>query len=246
MSRPRLHQDLERVFESREYLHSLFEHDDFRSFSDKYQLQIPVKDLALAFTHKSFSHEYAVPHQEQLEFLGDAVLQLILTDELYAKYPDEKEGHLSKLRSAIVNEKSLSGIARGLSLNELIIVGKGEYKKSLFEQDPVLADTFEALLAQIYRFQGIEFTKKLFLSWLKEFIPGAFEANFLDDFDAKSRLQERVLAKYKMLPRYTSENVGDEFEIGLWINEELAASGVFSSKKHGEKELAQQVLKKGI
>ena len=208
-------------------------------------MQVPVADLVLAFTHKSFSHEFSVAHQEQLEFLGDAVLQLILTDELYAKYPDEKEGHLSKLRSAIVNEKSLSSIAKGLALDELIIVGKGEYKKRLFEQDPVLADTFEALLAQIYRFQGIEFTKALFLSWLKVFIPGAFEANFLADFDSKSQLQERVLAKYKKLPRYTSENVGDEFEIGLWINDELSAKGVFSSKRQGEKTLAKQVLKKG-
>lgn len=245
MSRPRLHQDLERVFESRDLLKTLFQHEDFRSFSEKFKLQIPVNDLALAFTHKSFSHEFTVPHQEQLEFLGDAVLQLILTDELYARFPEEKEGHLSKLRSAIVNEKSLSGIARGLGLGELLIVGKGEYKKRLFEQDPVLADTFEALLAQIYRFHGIDFTKALFLSWLKEFIPGAFHANFLADFDAKSKLQEKVLAKYKKLPRYTSENVGDDFEIGLWINDELSASGVFSSKKLGEKSLAEQVLKKG-
>lgn len=245
MSRPRLHENLERVFESRELLNSLFQHEDFHLFSEKHNITVPLNELALAFTHKSFSHEFNVPHQEQLEFLGDAVLQLILTDELFAKYPNEKEGHLSKLRSAIVNESSLSTIAKGLNLNELIIVGKGEYKKRLFEQDPVLADTFEALLAQIYRFHGLDFTKLLFLTWLKSFIPGAFEANFLDHFDAKSKLQERVLAKYKKLPRYTSENSGDEFKIGLWINEELLASGIFPSKKQGEKELAQEVLKKG-
>jgi ribonuclease III len=177
MSRPRLHEHLERVFESREFLKSLFIHDDFRNFSSLHGLKLPPEDLALAFTHKSFSHEFNVPHQEQLEFLGDAVLQLILTDELFARFPDEKEGHLSKLRSAIVNEKSLSTLARGLKLGDLIIVGKGEYKKHLFEQDAVLADTFEALLAQIYRFHGLDFTKALFLSWLKTIIPEAFEAN---------------------------------------------------------------------
>lgn len=245
MSQPRLHAALESALESRDQIPELFQHADFQAFSQEHGLEIPLNDLSLAFIHKSFSHEFNVSHQEQLEFLGDAVLQLILTDELYAKFPSEKEGHLSKLRSAIVNEKSLATLARGLKLNELLLVGKGEYKKRLFEQDTVLADTFEALLAQIYRFHGLDFTKALFLSWLHKFIPGVFEANFLDHFDAKSKLQEKVLAKYKKLPRYTSENVGDEFEIGLWINDELSASGVFPSKKQGEKELAQLVLKKG-
>lgn len=246
MSRPRLHQFLEEVFESKDSLNKLFQHPDFKLFADVYSLKIPAENLAQAFTHKSFSHEFNVLHQEQLEFLGDAVLQLILTDELFARFPEYKEGQLSKLRSAIVNEKSLSTIARGLMLNELLIVGKGEFRKKLFDQDAVLADTFEALLAQIYRFHGLEFTKALFLNWLQKFIPTAFDENFLDHFDAKSKLQEKVLAKYKKLPKYTSENIGDEFQITLWINDEEMAKGVFPSKKLGEKELAQDVLKKGI
>jgi ribonuclease-3 len=237
---------LEEVFDSRSQLESLLHHPDYLVFNNRHELKVPLRDLSTAFTHKSFSHEYNASHQEQLEFLGDAVLQFILTDELYLRFPEEKEGHLSKLRSAIVNEKSLSQIARGLNLSELLIVGKGEYKKGLYEQDSVIADTFEALLAQIYRFHGLEFTKNIFLKWLKEFIPAAFEENFLDHFDAKSKLQEKVLAKHKKLPRYTSQNIGDEFEIKLWINEELFASGVFTSKKTGEKELAEEVIKKGL
>lgn len=246
MSRPRLHQFLEEVFESKDELNKLFQHPDFALFASTYNLKVPTQELAQAFTHKSFSHEFNMPHQEQLEFLGDAVLQLILTDELYKRFPEHKEGQLSKLRSAIVNEKSLSIIARGLLLNELLIVGKGEFRKKLFEQDAVLADTFEALLAQIYRFQGLEFTKELFLHWLGQFIPTAFDDNFLEHFDVKSKLQEMVLAKYKKVPKYTSKDVGDQFEIILWINELEAAKGIFPSKKLGEKELAQLVLKKGI
>lgn len=248
MSQLRLHELLNHLFESRDIalIAHLFNHEEFGAFSKKHGLNIESKDLAHAFTHTSFSHEYQVPHQEQLEFLGDSVLQLILTEELYKRYPEAKEGHLSKLRSAIVNEKSLSAIALGLGLNDLIIVGKGEFKKKLFEQAPVLADTFEALLAQIYRHKGLEFTKTLFLSWLNEFIPTAFDDNFLDSFDAKSKLQEKVLAKYKKLPRYTAENVGEEFEVTLWINDVAEAKGVFASKKNGEKELASQVLKSGI
>ena len=246
MSRPRLHQILNDLFESKDValIAHLYNHEDIAGFAKVHALKVESKDLAQAFTHTSFSHEFQVPHQEQLEFLGDAVLQLILTDELFKRFPEAKEGHLSKLRSAIVNEKSLAIIAQGLGLNDLIIVGKGEYKKKLFEQAPVLADTFEALLAVIYRYHGLEFTKGLFLKWLNDFIPTVFDENFLDSFDAKSKLQEKVLAKYKKLPRYTSENVGDEFEITLWINEVPEAKGIFSSKKIGEKELAKEILKK--
>jgi ribonuclease-3 len=246
MPQTRLHQVLESVFSSNSSVSDLFHHPDFDLFRKTHNLELPLKDLSLAFVHKSFSHEFQVGHQEQLEFLGDSVLGLLVTDEIFRRFPEQKEGQLSKLRSAIVNEKSLSTLARGLGLNELLIVGKGEYRKKLFEQDTVLADTFEALLAQIYRFHSLTFTRDLFLKWLLSFMPAAFDSNFLDDFDAKSRLQEKVLARFKKHPRYTSETKGDEFEITLWINDEVTARGIFPSKKFGEKELAQQVLKKGI
>lgn len=248
MSRPRLNALLAQLFEHRDetLLNACLNHEDFQKFLEKYELQIPLNELVQALTHMSFSHEYNVPHQEQLEFLGDSVLQLILTDELYKRFPQENEGKLSKLRSAIVNEKSLSILALGIKLPELILVGKGEYKKNLFLQEVVLADTFEALLAQIFRFHGLDFTKKLFISWLNEFMPAALSFDFLENFDAKSKLQEFSLAKYKKLPRYTAESVGNQFEIKLWLNEELVASGVYNSKKTGEKELAENVIKKGL
>ena len=247
MSRARLHSELLELYGSKDNSHlaNVLLHPDFQKFMDRFELTITQKEFVQSFIHTSFSHEFNIPHQEQLEFLGDAVLQLILTDELYRRYPDEKEGRLSKLRSAIVNEKNLAHMASSLGLNDLIIVGKGEYQKKLFEQAPVLADTFEALLAQIYRHHGLEFTKELFLKWLNEFVPTAFDKSFIEDFDSKSKLQERVLAKYKTLPRYSAEQKGEEFEVSLWINEELAASGVYSSKKSGEKDLASEVLKKG-
>jgi ribonuclease-3 len=246
MSRPRLHETLERVFGSRDFLPDLLQHEDFRAFAAAHGLAVPLPELSLAFTHKSFSHEFQVSHQEQLEFLGDSVLQLILTEELFRRFPTYKEGQLSKLRSAIVNGASLATIARGLGLGALLIVGKGEYQKRLFEQETVLADTFEALLAQVYRFHGLAFARALFLLWLERFIPAAFDANFLTNFDAKSTLQERVLARYKKLPRYSAEARGDAFEVVLWINDAEIGRGVFPSKKLGEKELADAALKKGI
>jgi ribonuclease-3 len=247
MSQTRLHQLLNTLFESKDLslIAHLYNHQDLKTFAEKFALKIPVQELGQVFVHTSFSHEFNVPHQENLEFLGDSVLQLILTDELYKRFSNTNEGHLSKLRSAIVNEKSLSAIAQGLGLQDLIIVGKGEFKKKLYEQAAVLADTFEALLAQVYRHHGLEFTRTLFLKWLKEFIPTAFNENFLDTFDAKSKLQEKVLAKYKKVPRYTAEQKGEEFEVTLWINEERVATGLYSSKKNGEKDLAQLILKNG-
>lgn len=248
MSQPRLHQKLFDLFENKEssLLKECLTHPDYQEFMKKFGIDVPLEELAQAFTHTSFSHEFEVPHQEQLEFLGDSVLQLILTEELYRLYPQEKEGRLSKLRSAIVNEKSLATIAIKLNLSELILVGKGEFTKGLYQQEMVMADTFEALLGQIYRHHGLDFTKKLFLNWLSSALPKALSWDFLLDFDAKSTLQERSLAKYKKLPHYTAEPEGDKFQVKLWINEEMMASGVFSSKKSGEKELAQEVLKKKI
>lgn len=247
MSRPRLHSDLLELYSSKnsDTLIQVLLHPDFQAKMDEFKLTFAVKEFTHAFIHTSFAHEFQVSHHEQLEFLGDSVLQLILTEELYRRFPEEKEGKLSKLRSALVNEKSLSLMARSLGLSDLILVGKGEFNKKLFLEEPVLADTFEAMLAQIYRHMGLEFTRDLYLGWLNKFIPAAFDKSFMDDFDAKSKLQEAVLARYKKLPRYSSVQKGEEFEISLWINDELKAQGVYSSKKAGEKDLAQSVLKKG-
>ncbi len=248
MSRPRLHDALALLYESKNEstLQECLMHSQYLSFMNLHGFQIPLKEFVPAFTHTSFSHEYPTPHQELLEFLGDSVLQLIMTDELFRLFPQEKEGRLSKLRSAIVNEKSLARLGLALKINELILVGKGEFKKTLFLQEAVLADTLEALLGQVYRHQGFEFTQKLFLNWLKAFTPEVLSMDYLDDFDAKSKIQEWALARYKKLPRYTSEPVGEGFEIKLWINDEMLAQGMFTSRKNGEKELARDVFKKGL
>lgn len=242
----RLHDLLEILFESKDstLLSQILIHSDYVSFMQKHGLDIPVAACAEAFTHTSFTHEFEAPHQEQLEFLGDSVLQLILTDELYKRFPKEKEGKLSKMRSAMVNEKTLSQIGEKLGLQDLILVGKGEYKKTLFEQAPVVADTVEALIAQIYRYQGLDKARSVILNWLESFVPEAFTEDLLNTFDAKSKLQEWSLARFKKLPRYSSETKGEGFEVSLWLNDELVEQGVFLSKKTGEKELAQIAIKK--
>lgn len=247
MSRPRLHDALSELFAQKdaERLSQLFQHDSYADFLSRHGMGEVNAEFVQAFIHKSFSHEYGVSHQEQLEFLGDAVLQLLLTEELYQRFPAEAEGRLSKLRSSIVNETSLAKLARGLKLSELILVGKGEYKKNLFDQDTVLADTFEAMLAVIYRKQGMDFTRKILFRWIDQFLPGVFENN-LENFDWKSKLQEATLGKYKSLPKYTSQERGQEFLIELWIEGKKITEGVFPNKKAGEKELAESVIKNGL
>ncbi len=248
MSGPRLHDSLLILFEKKDETHlaDCLSHADFQAFLREHQLDIPVGELARAFTHTSFSHEFEVPHQELLEFLGDAVLQLILTGELYLRMGKEKEGTLSKLRSTIVNEKSLAELARSLDLPKFILVGKGEYKKNLFDQDNVLADTMEALLGVIYKHRGFEFTKEKALSWLERRFPDLWELKSLESFDPKSALQERSLGKFKKLPVYISESVGENFLIRVELNGEEVARGEFSSKKGGEKELAAKILKENL
>lgn len=248
MSRPRLHESLSQLFADRDQaqLDYCLSHPDFQDFLKRVDIEVPLEALREAFTHTSFSHEYQVPHQERLEFLGDAVLQLIMTQEIFQRFPTEPEGKLSKFRSTLVNEKTLAKVARSLGLSELLLVGKGEFKKNLVEQDAVMADTLEALLGQIYRYCGFSVAQFKFLSWLEDSVTDVWNIDSLKSSDPKSTLQEKSLAKYKKLPTYTSESQGENFLVKLWLNDELVAEGVFSSKRNGEKELASQALQKEI
>ena len=244
MSQLSLHEQLNLLFAEKKSpdLKACLTHEDYVSFLNQHYLNIPIENLVLAFTHSSFSHEYEVPHQELSEFFGDAVVQLIVTQELMKRFPQEKEGTLSKLRSSIVNESTLAKVASSLNLNHLILVGKGEFKKELHQQETVLSDTMEALMAKIFTHHGLDFASDKFLGWLRLAQPDAFDREKLDVYDVKSRLQEATLAKYKSLPRYSSETLKEGIKVSLWLNESLLGEGIFSSKKIGEKELARKVL----
>lgn len=248
MSHPRLHESLVKLFTGREValLDECLTHPEFEAFNQQQTLDLPLRELVQAFTHTSFSHEYEVPHQEMLEFLGDSVLQLILTEELFKRFPSEKEGRLSKKRSSLVNEKSLSVLGNSLGFETLILVGKGEFKKNLNLNESVIADTFEALMAQVYRHRGYEFTKIKFIGWLEKVFPDVWSMSDLEDFDYKSKLQEKSLATFKKLPQYTAEAQAEKFLVKLFLNEVEVASGVYGSKKGGEKDLAEIVIKKGL
>lgn len=248
MSRPRLHEILNKLFENRDQslLDCCLSHPDFEDFLKLHQLAIPLDQLVSAFTHTSFHHEYQAPHQELLEFLGDSVLQLIITEEILKLHPQEKEGRLSKMRSAIVNEEVLARLALSLKLNQFLLVGKGEFKKGLHLNSSTLADTMEALISQIYKHHGFEMTRNIVLKWMRELDINIFDLSSLEDFDSKSRLQEISLAKSKVLPVYKSEELNGRFKVSVWIKDELIAQGEFHSKRLGERELAREILNKKL
>jgi ribonuclease-3 len=244
MSRTCLHELLLQLFSERnsQNLNACLEHIDYKSFLTLHSLTVPQEDLVLAFTHSSFAHEYEVPHQELSEFFGDAVVQLIVTAELMKLYPNENEGTLSKLRSSIVNEQTLAKVATHLKLQDLILVGRGEYKKELHLQDAVISDTLEALVAKVYAHHGMAMASERLLTWLSQSVPEAFKINNLENYDAKSKLQQATLAKYKTLPRYSADTLSEGFLVKLWVNDGLISEGVYNSKKIGERELARKAL----
>lgn len=214
-------------------------------FNDDFNLSLDIELLRTVFSHPSFTHENGGKHHEQLEFLGDAVLSLWMTDKLCTLYPDVREGKLSKMRSSLVNEKTLAALARDLKLSEFILVGKGEWKQRTFDKDSVLANTFEAILGALYRQGGVSSASQFLAQTFKD-KDHYFDLKNLEQFDAKSKLQELCLEKFKQLPRYESaEKVEDKkvyFETFLYIGERLLTSASATSKKEGELLCAQKCL----
>lgn len=211
--------------------------------------------LELALTHKSFANEQSggassvQTDNERLEFLGDAVLDLALSDILMNRFADNTEGALSKKRASLVNEDSLARLAAELKLEESIRLGKGEAKSGGLQKPRILASTLEALLGAVYTDGGFEAAKlavaKLFESRLIE-ISGT-EGDFSSDF--KTRLQERVQESFKNTPTYHVETESGPdhdkiFEISVKVDGEVLATGTGKSKKAAEQDAAKKALEK--
>jgi len=205
-----------------------------------------------AFTHTSFAHEskLEIKHNENLEFLGDSVLQLMTSEILLAIYPHKKEGELSKLRSSIVNEQTLAKLARCSQFQNYILLGKGEFKEKGYEKESLMANVFEAVLGAIYLDSGSNLnTVKDVFSFIvnkyenKEKI-NVFSEKMVDDFDAKSKLQELTMAKYKEIPKYIATPTKDNksFDISVQVQGKNLATINHISKKKGMQLLAKQIL----
>ena len=205
--------------------------------------------LEHALTHKSKAHEDpsgGVADNESLEFLGDAVLGLVIADTLFRTFPDYSEGQKSKIKAHLVSTASLAELAEQLGLGDHMILGRGEEKTGGRRKQALLADTCEALIAAIYLDGGLEPARGFLM---REFQSGIDEARQPAYFgrDHKSRLQERLQAAGRPLPSYrVSGEVGPDhrklFHVEVFVGDELIAQGVGRTKKEAEQEGAKLAL----
>lgn len=222
--------------------------NDLSGFEKKINVNFEDKNLLKqVFVHRSYLNEnpgFDLDHNERLEFLGDAVLELVVTEYLYKKFPNP-EGELTNWRSALVKGQMLSKIATELGINDYLYLSKGETQSEGKSRQLILANAFEALTGAIYLDQGYktseDFINKCLISNLK---------NILDNQlykDAKSRLQELSQEVNSITPIYNviSESGPDhnkKFVIGVYINEKILAEGLGSSKQEAEQDAAQKAL----
>jgi ribonuclease-3 len=205
-----------------------------------------VELLNQALTHKSYVHEKREPgqHNERLEFLGDAVLGLVISDYCYGRFADLTEGELSKLRASLVNESNLAKIARRLELGSYLLVGRGEELTGGRAKASLLADTLEAVLAAIYLDSSLVEVYQVVLRRFQEELETILHEGHKD---YKSDLQEYTQEKFGCTPAYVvvREHGPDHqkvFEVELAVCGKLRGSGVGRSKKEAEQEAARQVL----
>ena len=224
---------------------------DFSKIEKIIGVDFKKKDnLIQAFVHRSYINEnpnFNLPHNERLEYLGDAVLELIVSEYLYKNYPNP-EGDLTNWRASLVNSKMLADIAKELEFDHFLFLSKGEDKdKNSKARNSILANTFEAVVGAMYLDHGFaktrNFVKKVLLVKLHEIIKNHLY------LDPKSKLQEIAQDKLGVTPTY---KVIDEwgpdhnrnFKIGVYFNKELVAEGAGSSKQEAQVEAAGNALKK--
>ncbi|MFA4884553.1 MAG: ribonuclease III [Desulfotomaculaceae bacterium] len=204
--------------------------------------------LTQALTHSSFTYESRQNNSEnnqRLEFLGDAVLGLAVSDYLYRNHPYRDEGELTKMRAALVCEPSLARMARELELGYCLNMGKGEERSGGRERPSILADAFEALLGAVYLDQGLEKASKLAIQFLKPVINDVLEGRL--DRDYKTELQEYVQQRGSeqvqyMILREEGPDHHKIFTAGVIYKGDLVGSGSGRSKKEAEQQAAKSAL----
>jgi ribonuclease III len=213
-------------------------------------LEVHVDDLGLlerALVHRSWAFENgAVEPNERLEFLGDAVLGLVVTDEIYHAHPDEQEGRLAKVRSAAVKTGSLAAIARELGLGRFVRLGRGEAASGGADKDSILADTLEAVIGSVYLDQGFaaayDLVERLFGDRLVE-LAGRGAA-----LDYKTSLQELTAARFDVLPRYEVTDEGPDhaktFTALVRVDDEVVGRGEGANKKQAEQRAAREAYRR--
>jgi len=207
-----------------------------------------TKLLEQVFTHRSYINEAndsSLEHNERLEFLGDAVLELVVTEHLYNNYPNP-EGELTNWRSAVVKGEMLAKVARELDLGNLLKLSKGEEKGGGRTRTLILANTFEALIGAIHLDQGYKAAEKFITKYIISLLPEVIEKRLY--VDPKSHLQELSQQKLNATPEYrvTHDEGPDHdkmFTVGVYANGKLIAEGTGPSKQKAEQAAAAEALK---
>ncbi len=220
---------------------------------EKFQktIKISFKNLEIldrVFIHRSFlneNKEKKIESNERLEFLGDAVLEIIVTKYLYEKYPKEPEGKLTAWRASLVNGKSLSESARKINMGELLYLSKGEEKTGGRERDLLLANSFEALIGAIYIEHGMKAAKNFIIDHILIKLPKIIKEKLY--LDPKTHLQELVQAEIGITPVYKvlkeeGPDHSKNFTLGVFLNDKMLAVGNGSSKQEAQVKAAQKAL----
>jgi ribonuclease-3 len=206
--------------------------------------------LRTACTHRSFLNENkgaGMEHNERLEFLGDAVLELVVTSYLFRKYPKKQEGELTAFRSAIVNTMSLIKVAEYIGLNEFMLLSKGEAKDTGRARSIILANAVEAVIGAIYMDQGYNAAANFISGQVLEVIDIEEIVKKKLWIDAKSRFQEKSQEKEGTTPSYktlkeTGPDHDKQFTLGVFLKDVQIASGTGRSKQEAEQQAAEKAL----
>lgn len=205
--------------------------------------------LELAFVHKSYINENnsTTECNERLEFLGDAVLELVVTEHLYLTFPDTDEGELTNWRSALVKGKNLAHVARNLKLGGYLQLSRGEDMSEGRDKDYILANTTEALIGAIYLDKGYGPAQTFIQKYIIEFLDEILEKGL--HIDAKSHVQELTQEKIGVTPHYdlideSGPDHAKTFLMGIYFGEDLVGQGKGASKQIAEQEAARDALQK--
>jgi ribonuclease-3 len=222
---------------------------DIKEFETKLGVSFnDINVLKHAFIHRSYINEHkelGLEHNERLEFLGDAVLELVVTDFLFKKYPEKTEGELTAYRAALVNTVSLSEASTRLNINEYLLLSKGESRDTGRARQYILANTFEAIVGALYIDKGYEASKDFIADNLFGLIDEIISKRLWQD--AKSCFQEKSQEHVGITPRYelVEEKGPDhdrEFIVGVYLDKKLIAKGKGRAKQEAEQEAAKNAL----
>lgn len=222
---------------------------DFSILEKKLNIKFKDKNLLVqAFIHRSFLNEnpnVKLGNNERLEFLGDAVLELIITEFLYQNYPNKAEGELTSWRAALVNTRMISSVASKIGFNDFLLLSRGEAKEEGKSRQYILANTFEAFVGSLYLDAGIDKCRNFIFKYLTNQLPEILEKKLYKD--AKSRFQEVAQEKMKITPAYKvlqeqGPDHNKHFVVGVYVGTELIAEGEGTSKQEAEEETARIAL----